>query len=57
MVYSFSLREQIDRCRRLAHEVSDPVTRERLEKLAAEYEALAYAQGDEAAEAPGADAD
>ena len=38
------LREQADRCRRLARGTNDPVTQERLSKLAAEYEAQADAQ-------------
>jgi hypothetical protein len=38
MAQSFYLREQADRCRRLARGASDPVTQERLFKLAAEYE-------------------
>jgi hypothetical protein len=37
------LRRQADRCRRLARIVSDPVTREQLEKLAGEFEARADA--------------
>jgi hypothetical protein len=39
MAQSFYLREQADRCRRLARGTNDPVTQERLLKLAAEYEA------------------
>jgi len=35
------LREQADRCRRLAHGTNDMVTRERLLALAAEYDARA----------------
>jgi hypothetical protein len=46
MAQSFYLREQADRCRRLARGTSDPVTQERLFKLAAEYEAQADAQDD-----------
>jgi hypothetical protein len=41
------LRVQADRCRRLARDVNDPLTRERLEKLAGEYEARANAQDGE----------
>ena len=52
MAQSFFLREQADRCRRLARGTSDPVTRERLFKLAAEYEAQADAQDDADEEAP-----
>jgi len=48
MAQSFYLREQADRCRRLARGTSDPVTQERLFKLAAEYEAQADAQDEEA---------
>jgi hypothetical protein len=46
MAQSFYLREQADRCRRLARGTSDTVTQERLFKLAAEYEAQADAQHD-----------
>jgi hypothetical protein len=52
MAQSFFLREQADRCRRLARGTSDPVTQERLFKLAAEYEAQADAQDDANEEAP-----
>jgi hypothetical protein len=41
MAQSFYLREQADRCRRLARGTNDVVTQERLLKLAAEYEAQA----------------
>jgi hypothetical protein len=44
MAQSFFLREQADRCRRLARGTNDVVTQERLLKLAAEYEAQADAQ-------------
>jgi hypothetical protein len=44
MAQTFFLREQADRCRRLARSTSDSLTQERLEKLAAEYEAQADAQ-------------
>jgi hypothetical protein len=44
MAQSFFLREQAERCRRLARGSSDSVTQERLFKLAAEYEAQADAQ-------------
>jgi hypothetical protein len=48
MAQSFYLREQADRCRRLAHGTNDAVTRERLLNLAAEYDARAASQdGDE----------
>ena len=52
MTQSFFLREQADRCRRLARSTSDLVTQERLLKLAAEYEAQADAQDDAGEEAP-----
>lgn len=52
MAQSFFLREQADRCRRLARSTSDTVTQERLFKLAAEYEAQADAQDDADGEAP-----
>jgi hypothetical protein len=52
MAQSFYLREQADRCRRLARSTSDSLTRERLEKLATEYEAQATAQDDADEEAP-----
>ena len=52
MAQSFYLREQADRCRRLARGTSDVVTQERLFKLAAEYEAQADAQDDAEEEAP-----
>jgi hypothetical protein len=41
MAQSFFLREQADRCRRLARGTNDLVTQERLFKLADEYEARA----------------
>jgi hypothetical protein len=44
MAQSFYLREQADRCRRLARGTNDLVTQERLVKLAAEYEAQANTQ-------------
>ena len=44
MVPPFFLREQADRCRRLARGANDVVTQERLLKLAAEYEAQAHSQ-------------
>ena len=47
MAQSFHLREQADRCRRLARGTSDSVTRERLEKLGAEYDAQAEARDKE----------
>lgn len=56
MAQSFYLREQADRCRRLARGTNDLVTQERLVKLAAEYEAQADTQdaaGGDANPAPG----
>jgi len=47
MAQSFYLREQADRCRRLAHGTNDAVTRERLLILAAEYDARASSQDGE----------
>ena len=44
MAQSFSLREQADRCRRLAHGTNDAVTRERLLSLATEYDIRAASQ-------------
>jgi hypothetical protein len=44
MAQSLFLREQADRCRRLARSTSDAVTQERLRTLAGEYEAQANAQ-------------
>jgi hypothetical protein len=41
MVPTAYLREQAEKCRRLARDVSEPVTRNRLEALAGEYEAQA----------------
>ena len=59
MAQSFYLREQAERCRRLARGTNDGVTRERLAKLADEYEAQAKTQdGEEGIElrrAPGDD--
>jgi hypothetical protein len=52
MAQLFYLREQADRCRRLARGTNDVVTQERLLKLAAEYEAQADAQDDADEEAP-----
>jgi hypothetical protein len=49
---SFFLREQADRCRRLARATSDSVTQESLFNLAGEYEAQADAQDDADQEAP-----
>jgi hypothetical protein len=48
MAPSLYLREQADRCRRLAHGTNDPVTRERLLILATEYDARAASQDGEA---------
>ena len=47
MAPSVYLREQADRCRRLAHGTNDAVTRERLFILAAEYDARAASQDDD----------
>ena len=52
MAQSFYLREQAERCRRLARSTSDTLTQERLFKLATEYEAQADAQDDAAEETP-----
>ena len=52
MAQSFYLREQADRCRRLARGTNDVMTQERLLKLAAEYEAQAYAQDAADGDAP-----
>jgi hypothetical protein len=52
MAQSFYLRAQAERCRRLARGTGDPVTQERLFKLAAEYDAQADAQADADDEAP-----
>jgi hypothetical protein len=52
MAQSFYLREQADRCRRLARSTSDTLTQERLFKLAAEYEAQADAQDEADEDAP-----
>jgi hypothetical protein len=46
MPQSFHLREQAERCRRLARSASDSITRERLEKPADEYDAQANAGQD-----------
>lgn len=52
MAPSLYLREQADRCRRLAHGANDAVTRERLLILAAEYDARAASHdGEEEARA------
>jgi hypothetical protein len=52
MAQSFFLREQADRCRRLARGSNDVVTQDRLLKLAAEYEAQADTQDAADEEAP-----
>jgi hypothetical protein len=52
MAQSFYLREQADRCRRLARSTNDLVTQERLRKLAGEYDAQAEAQDAEEGNAP-----
>jgi hypothetical protein len=44
MAQSDFLREQAERCRRLAHATSDAITHDRLLTLAAEYDAQAGAQ-------------
>lgn len=44
MVPTAYLREQAEKCRRLARDVSDAATRARLEVLAGEYEAQANFQ-------------
>jgi len=48
MAQSQYLHEQADRCRRLAHGTNDPVTRDRLLILAAEYDARATSPDGEA---------
>jgi hypothetical protein len=52
MAQSFFLREQAERCRRLARSTSDSLTRERLEKLGTEYDAQADVQHGDDEEAP-----
>ncbi|MEA2819455.1 MAG: hypothetical protein QOJ86_1459 [Bradyrhizobium sp.] len=52
MAQSFFLREQADRCRRLARSTNDVVTQERLRKLAGEYDAQAEAQDAAEEDAP-----
>jgi hypothetical protein len=52
MAQSFYLREQAERCRRLARSSSDTLTQERLFKLATEYEAQADAQDEADEDAP-----
>ena len=52
MAQTFYLREQAERCRRLARSTSDSLTQERLVKLAAEYEAQADAQDEADGDAP-----
>ena len=47
MAQPFHLREQAERCRRLAHDSTDPVLRDSLLKLADEYAARASAQENE----------
>jgi hypothetical protein len=44
MAQSVFLREQAERCRRLAHATSDAVTHDRLLTLAGEYDAQARAK-------------
>ncbi|MDB5615939.1 hypothetical protein [Tardiphaga sp.] len=48
MVPTAYLREQAEKCRRLARDAGDPATRTRLEVLASEYEAQANFQDDHA---------
>jgi hypothetical protein len=52
MAQSFHLRDQADRCRRLARGTNDLVTQERLIKLAAEYDAQADTQDAADGDAP-----
>jgi hypothetical protein len=52
MAQSFYLREQADRCRRLARSTSDSLTQERLFRLACEYDLRADAEVDADQEAP-----
>jgi hypothetical protein len=52
MAQSFYLREQAERCRRLARSTSDSVTQERLFKLATEYEAQADDQDEADGDTP-----
>jgi hypothetical protein len=52
MAQSFYLREQADRCRRLARSTNDLVTQEGLRKLAGEYDAQAEAQDAAEGDAP-----
>jgi hypothetical protein len=52
MAQSFHLREQADRCRRLARSTNDLVTQERLRELAGEYDAQAEAQDAAEGDAP-----
>ena len=52
MAQSFHLREQADRCRRLARGTNDVVTQERLRKLAGEYDAQAESQAAAEEDAP-----
>jgi hypothetical protein len=47
MAQSFHLREQAERCRRLARDSTDPTLRDSLLKLADEYAARAGAQENE----------
>jgi hypothetical protein len=44
MAQSFHLREQVERCRRLARDCTDPTLRDSLLRLAEEYAARAGAQ-------------
>ena len=52
MAQSFYLREQADRCRRLARGTNDLVTQERLRELAGEYDTRAEAQDAAEGDAP-----
>jgi hypothetical protein len=47
MAQSFHLREQAERCRRLARDCTDPALRDSLLRLAEEYAARAGAQENE----------
>ena len=47
MAQPFYLREQAERCRRLAHDSTDPVLRDSLLKLAEDYASRASAEENE----------
>ena len=57
MAQSFYLREQAERCRRLARDSTDPSLRDSLLKLAEEYTARASAQENDGTAVWQADAD